>query len=98
MGSGSRNITQAPKSISGAAQPQNLTIAATLEDKRAFKTIKRAVTLLDNFPNTTGMLQGGPKVVTQTFGLIAQRLVAHYNSHLVNTMLLSTIRGPNSRK
>ena len=58
MGSGTKNITQAPKSISGAAQPQNLTFTATLEVKRAFKTlaIKRAVTLLDNFPNTTGVL------------------------------------------
>ena len=35
-----------------------------------------------------GYIQRGPKVVAQTFGLIAQRFVAHENSHLVNTMLL----------
>ena len=43
------------------------------------------------------IIQGGPKEVTPTFRLIAQRFVIYYNSYLVNRMLLSTIRGSNSQ-
>ena len=36
--------------------------------------------------------------MTHTFGLIAQRFVTHWNSQLVNTMLLSIILASHSQK
>ena len=43
-------------------------------------------------------IQGGPKVVTPTFTLIAQGFVAHSDTYSVNIMLLSTIQGSDSLK
>ena len=43
-------------------------------------------------------IQGGPKVGTPKFRLIARRFVAHSDIYLVNRMLSSTIRGSNNLK